>query len=1491
MRTPGTSLVRLSVKKLVSGAVLPTSVPVTNQASCEIRAPAQKASRSFFRQFQMPSRKFSNSLPSANFRHNPHGQQNKAAKFKAPSKEECVEAKKQVIQKMAEILAVQSSEAAGPKYTVSVEILDKTFSMLIDSGSQVNIIPAEQCPREILTCLSPPSLSISAYNGSAVQILGSFKTDVRIGPICIRETLMHVTQNNFRPILGTPALKNLTLNFKDGSICNGDLQVRMNARDFQLSAANFNLQVSTSKEPRKQFRLFSSTTTTIPARHEAVVPVRIENSFSGYGLFMTDPAKPIIAGCTIAKSLSCFTKTSRNGVIRVLNPSSSPIEIKHRSPLVNVVAVDAIAPNPTNRCENVVENVKIGTVPESAQLDIKKLLEEFSDIFASESTPLGQTQNVEFDIDTGSSPPVAQQKYRTPYFLRSEMRNIIDKNVQNGLMEPCSSPWAAPTLLVRKSNGKWRLVCDYRRLNNVTTADSYPLPEISDCVNELSESKYFTTTDLYSGFHQIPTTKQAQQKLAVITDFGQYTWLRMPMGAKNCPAVFQRMMDSAFRSMPLSTLVIYLDDILLHSKSLDDHLKKLEEMFRILRKNQLFLRADKTVIACKEVNFCGFRIKNGIKYPNPEKVKAVREIANPTSSKEAQSVFGLLNYFRAFIPSFAKKAAAITNCYKKKTHFEWPTEAENALKTLKDEICDATLQLRIPCIKNAKFVLETDACDKGYAGVLFICRKTEDHETHGSGCLRPVEFMSGQFTESQRKYYIAEKELFAGREAMRKWSHYLLSRPFNWHIDNSCLKWAHRNQSTKPRISGWLAEIANYDAKTVLKPSSQMKVSDCLSRQFTEINAIRLTRLEIQLLQENDPVLKQVRNHAANNRWPNHPSSPVKFYCDKRDSLEFGRSGELHIRDGNQIKLALPYAIIQEVISTYHDDVGHPGTEKTIADIANRYIWPALQEDVTKFIKTCHECQISKPNLRPKQPTLGESETPTGPFQVLAFDLIGPMPVTDNENRYALVGLDLFSKRISAVALQSKNGDIVQNEIERIVFANPFLPHCILTDNGTEFANVETFCAEFGIKNSKSAPYHPQTNGAVERANQTLKQRLFDVDGEQTWDTRLNRIVHAINMSPNHVTKFTPFQVETGFYGRNAFDRVEQISNQPDDVRQLQEETLQRIDHEKTTRVQKHAKPDFKPFCAGDLVVIKNHQNKWPRYIGPFQIIKVKGSGLSYDLSEVDGNRRFTRAVADLKPYYSRSQESTSPPVNRTQPGSSPAKNEEALSALDDDSSQTNSRRSATSVLLSDFFNFENFPPLTRSQQVPVNPQNSPVPSAITPPTTESEPEPALGETSDTSSSTSVESVIYRSPTAADNSTRSIIELDTMDDWTWNSNAQSTDKPDPAIAQPIMHSNPTVSTEPANSSTESSTSSTESSSPTPSQSTSSIESSTSPTDSLSQSPAHSNSNASETASSGSSVADVPQAEMIPQRKQRVRACKFFKKDRLQGTTKKIDYKE
>ena len=259
-------------------------------------------------------------------------------------------------------------------------------------------------------------------------------------------------------------------------------------------------------------------------------------------------------------------------------------------------------------------------------------------------------------------------------------------------------------------------MCDYRKLNTVTVSDSYPLPEINDLVTELAESKFFYISDMYSGFHQIPCIARAKEKLAITAESGQFTWNRMPMGAKNCPAVFQRLMDSVFRKIPRSQLVIYLDDLLVHAKTESQNLEHLEEIFEILRHNNLKLRADKTELLATRVTFCGFVIENDKKMPSPQKITAIQNLKIPKNKTEAQSIFGLLNYHRTFIPNFASKAAEITKTYR--GDFQWTPQADLSLRNLKTEVATAALELNIPNMQNADFVLETDASNSGYGNFI-----------------------------------------------------------------------------------------------------------------------------------------------------------------------------------------------------------------------------------------------------------------------------------------------------------------------------------------------------------------------------------------------------------------------------------------------------------------------------------------------------------------------------------------------------------------------------------------------------------------------------------------------------------------------------------------------------------------------------------------------------------------------------------------------------
>ena len=292
-------------------------------------------------------------------------------------------------------------------------------------------------------------------------------------------------------------------------------------------------------------------------------------------------------------------------------------------------------------------------------------------------------------------------------------------------------------------------------------------------------------------------------------------------------------------------------------------------------------------------------------------------------------------------------------------------------------------------------------------------------------------------------------------------------------------------------------------------------------------------------------------------------------------------------------------------------------------------------------MKSCHECQISKPNLHPRKAPQGMSETPNDAWEFIAFDLIGPLAMTENGNKYVLVGIDVFSKKVYAAALTSKHATIVKREIRRIILSFPKLPRIILTDNGGEFSMITNLCEQLRVKHNQSAPYHPQTNGAVERANQTLKSRIYASNNAETWDDALDEIIHSINCSENVVTGFTPFEIETGETGQNIHDNVEHEPSFRQNVAEIRRQTRTKIVNEKNARNQRYQNPNFQPFKNGELVLIKNRTQKHPRFLGPLKIIEVRADGLSYTLENVNTGVTFIRHCSQLKIYRERRNEET----------------------------------------------------------------------------------------------------------------------------------------------------------------------------------------------------------------------------------------------------------
>lgn len=301
---------------------------------------------------------------------------------------------------------------------------------------------------------------------------------------------------------------------------------------------------------------------------------------------------------------------------------------------------------------------------------IKKLIAEYRDLFQVEGQLLTFTNKIKHEIKTKDELPTYSKTYRYPYIHKQEVEKQISEMLEQKIIRPSFSPWSSPIWIVPKKadasgRKKWRLVVDYRKVNEKTIDDRYPIPNINEILDKLGRSMYFTTLDLASGFHQIEVDEKDIKKTAFTVEHGHYEYTRMPFGLKNAPSTFQRVMDHTLKDLLNKICLVYMDDIIIYSTSLQEHLNSLRKVFNKLRDARMKIQLDKSEFLKKEVAFLGHIVtEHGIK-PNPSKIEAIKNYPIPKTTKQIKQFLGLLGYYRKFIKDFAKLTKPMTNMLKK----------------------------------------------------------------------------------------------------------------------------------------------------------------------------------------------------------------------------------------------------------------------------------------------------------------------------------------------------------------------------------------------------------------------------------------------------------------------------------------------------------------------------------------------------------------------------------------------------------------------------------------------------------------------------------------------------------------------------------------------------------------------------------------------------------------------------------------------------------
>ena len=446
------------------------------------------------------------------------------------------------------------------------------------------------------------------------------------------------------------------------------------------------------------------------------------------------------------------------------------------------------------------------------------LLISYEDIFARHDLDIGCLEEVQHRINTGDSPPVRQKMRRTPFGFEAEERKHLQTLLDAGVIQPSESDWASAPVLVRKKDGSVRWCIDYRALNDKTVKDSFPLPNIEDCLEALAGTQYFSTLDMASGYYQICMAPEDRKKTAFVTKYGLFEHKRMGFGLCNAPATFQRAVQLVFRGLLWNSLLAYLDDINVLGRDFEDALTNLEDTFERVRQYHIKLKPKKCFLLRTELEFLGKLVtRSGVKV-SPKKIDAVVKWPNPVNKKELQSFLGFVNYHRDHIQGYAGIAQPLYELTGK-VPFQWTKAHQRAFQRLKDLLVSA------PCLSYPQpgktFVLDTDASDVSIGAELSQLQE---------GKVRVIAYASHVLQPAQRRYCVTRKELLAVVKFCRQFRHFLLGQPFIVRTDHSSLVWLWRFRHLEGQLARWVEELAQYDMKIIHRSGKHHNNADGLSR-------------------------------------------------------------------------------------------------------------------------------------------------------------------------------------------------------------------------------------------------------------------------------------------------------------------------------------------------------------------------------------------------------------------------------------------------------------------------------------------------------------------------------------------------------------------------------------------------------------------------------------------------------------------------------------
>ncbi|GJT76481.1 reverse transcriptase domain-containing protein [Tanacetum coccineum] len=730
------------------------------------------------------------------------------------------------------------------------------------------------------------------------------------------------------------------------------------------------------------------------------------------------------------------------------------------------------------------------------KFDDIRVVRDFPEVFPDDLSGLPPVREIEFRIDLipGAS-PVVKSPYRLAPSEMLELSNQLKELQEKGFIRPSHSPWGAPVLFVKKKDGAMRMCIDYRELNKLTIKNRYPLPRIDDLFDQLQGACCFSKIDLRSGYHQLRVREEDIPKTAFRTRYGHFEFTVMPFGLTNAPAIFMDLMNRVCKPYLDKFVIVFIDDILIYSKSEEEHEVHLKTILDLLEKEKLYAKFSKCEFWLKEVQFLGHVVNRDGIHVDPSKVESVKNWKTPESSTEIRSFLGLAGYYRRFIENFSKIAKPLTLLTQKNKTYVWGNEQDEAFRILKEKLCNAPV-LALPDGPD-DFVVYCDASKQGFGSVLMQQGKV-------------IAYASRQLKKHEKNYTTHDLELGAVVFALKIWRHYLYGTKSVIYTDHKSLQYIFDQKDLNMRQRRWIELLSDYECEIKYHPGKANVVADALSRK-ERLKPMRVHAMSITIHYGLKTKILEAQSKASKDL-----KAPAEWLRGLEKHFKRKDDGGIYFFD----RIWIPSVggvrkLLMDEAHTSRYSI-HPGADKMYCDLRDLYWWPGMKRDIAEYVSRCLTCSKIKAGHQKPSGLLQQPEIPEWKWEKITIDLVTKFPRSSDGYDAIWVIVDRLTKSDHFLPIREdyKTEKLARIYINEIV-ARHGVPVSIISDRDGRFASHlwQALQEALGTKLHMSTAYHPETDGQSERTIQTLEDmlRACVMDFGNSWDTHLSLVEFSYN--------------------------------------------------------------------------------------------------------------------------------------------------------------------------------------------------------------------------------------------------------------------------------------------------------------------------------------------------------------------------------------------